>query len=665
MNKLKQVRDFLCLPGDVTEFEESFLRRLNRLALGFFCLHLPVFVAIAYFNETGALAAVALTLLALFGPALAVAKVRNQRAVSLVHGFSSMIFGGLLVHFGQGPVQIEMHFYFFAMLAMLSAFGNPLVVLTAAVTVTFHHLLLWIYLPSSVFNYQAPFWVVLVHAAFVVLESVVSCFLARSFFDNVIGLEKKVQERTRALDQRNHDMRLVLDNVDQGFLTIDTAGVLSPERSAAVDVWLGAPSEAQGFAEYLSRVDERVGMSFELGWEQVVDGFLPLDVALDQLPHELRAKGRVLEIGYTPITIEGELQKMLVVISDVTATRERLRLEAEQRETAQILDRVMSDKSGFLEFYGEVGELVRNVAGEVFSEDAPLKRALHTIKGNCMIYGLDTVAERCHELESQLDERGQRPSELQREDLGARWERLEESLSALLGDRDRELIEIEGDHFQRLLEAALGTASRAELANMIASLKLEPTSSRLRRVAEQARRIAKRIGQGEIGIEIDDQDLRLEPSRWSAFWSAFIHVVRNAVDHGLEPPELRAAAGKEGAGCLRLTTAVVDGEFQIAVSDDGRGIDWEAVAEKARGLGLPAETHEELVDALFAEGLSTAQRITETSGRGVGMAAVMEAVEAQGGRVEVESEAGQGTTFRFRFPAKQMAPRPEALLLAA
>src|SRR4029453_6189479 len=113
----------------------------------------------------------------------------NPRSVSLVCGFAAMLMGGLLVNFGQGPVQIEMHFYFFALLAMLVLYGDPVVIDVAAVTVAAHHLLVLIYLPASVFNYAAPWWVVAVHAGFVVLESLATVYIARSFFDNVIGLE--------------------------------------------------------------------------------------------------------------------------------------------------------------------------------------------------------------------------------------------------------------------------------------------------------------------------------------------------------------------------------------------------------------------------------------------------------------------------------------------
>ena len=193
MNKLFR---YLVLPKEISAFEATYLRRLNRIGLVFFAIHVPAMVLLAWANATHPWLALALSSAVVLGPALAYVTFTNPRAVSVTYGVAAMCMGGVLVHVGQGPVQIEMHFYFFALIAMLAVFGNPLVILAAALTVALHHLALWFLLPASVFNYDAPVWVVAVHAAFVVLESVAGCFIARSFFDNVIGLEKIVQLRT-------------------------------------------------------------------------------------------------------------------------------------------------------------------------------------------------------------------------------------------------------------------------------------------------------------------------------------------------------------------------------------------------------------------------------------------------------------------------------------
>lgn len=169
---------------------------MNRVALVFFALHVPVFALVAWANHTGPALAALLTSIVVLGPAAGEYTLTNPRSVSMIHGVSAMFMGGLLVHFGQGPAQIEMHFYFFALLAMCAVFGNPMVIVASTITVALHHLIIWLTLPRSVFNYDAGWWVVAIHAAFVVLEAIATCFIARSFFDNVIGLERIVQART-------------------------------------------------------------------------------------------------------------------------------------------------------------------------------------------------------------------------------------------------------------------------------------------------------------------------------------------------------------------------------------------------------------------------------------------------------------------------------------
>ncbi len=324
---MRALLNYILLPSEISAFERTYLARMNKVGLVFFYAHLPVFVAISYFNGMGALSALVLTTAVLVGPTAAYFTLKNPRSLSIVFGITAMLMGGLLVHFGQGPVQIEMHFYFFALLAMLALYGNPMSIISAAVTAAVHHLLLWIFLPESIFNYEAPVWVVAVHAAFVVLESVASCFIARNFFDNVIGLEKIVQARTSALDARNADMRLVLDNVDQGFMTIDREGILSAEHSAIVEVWLGSLTAGEKFSDYLGQTDETEGIRFEMGWDEVLEDIMPLELCLEQLPRTLVIGVQHFSLSYRPIMRSGELDKCLIVMSDVTAEVERQRSE--------------------------------------------------------------------------------------------------------------------------------------------------------------------------------------------------------------------------------------------------------------------------------------------------------------------------------------------------
>ena len=131
---------YLMLPKEITPFEQRYLKRLNKIALIFFYLHIPALMASRGPANTRPLFALVFTLVVMIGPTIAYRTIANPRALSVVYGITAMLMGGLLVHFGQGPVQIEMHFYFFALLAMLCMFANPTVNLAAAVTVALHHL---------------------------------------------------------------------------------------------------------------------------------------------------------------------------------------------------------------------------------------------------------------------------------------------------------------------------------------------------------------------------------------------------------------------------------------------------------------------------------------------------------------------------------------------
>jgi HPt (histidine-containing phosphotransfer) domain-containing protein len=656
---MRQLLDFLILPAEITDFERRYLARLNRVALGFFALHVPAFMLLAWINGTRPLLAGALTLAALIGPALACFTLTNPRAVSVIHGSAAMLFGALLVHFGQGPVQIEMHFYFFALIAMLAVFGNPLAIIAAATTVALHHLIVWLVLPASVFNYDASWWVVAVHASFVVLESVAACFIARSFFDNVIGLEKIVQARTLALDGKNKEMRLLLDSVDQGFLTIDGSGALLPGRSLPVDRWFGAPAPVESWFDLLGRSSPRFAARTRLAWAEVAEGIMPLELTLDQMPRQLELDDTHLRVEYRPIGAAEPFDRFLVVISDVTVELARAQGERERREVVAVFERVLLDRSGFEMFFEEGSNVVDALTRGDGTDLSVVKRLVHTLKGNAALSGLASIAELCHALEDAIEESGALPTAAEVAPLAIRWASLAADVDRLMGHRAH-TIEIDDEQYAALETAVRRAEPTATLLERVKRLRLEPSSKRLRHFAEQAQRISQRLEKGDVRIVVEDNGVRLDARRWGAFWSAFIHAVRNAVDHGLEAPEARLAAGKSEAGSLVLRTMEQRAGVVIEIADDGRGIDWAAIAERAERLGLPATTAAELTRALFAEGVTTAASVSDLSGRGVGMGALAHATRELGGELTVETKPGAGTTLRMVFPPQSTVPVPLA-----
>jgi len=131
-------------------------------------------------------------------------------------------------------------------------------------------------------------------------------------------------------------------------------------------------------------------------------------------------------------------------------------------------------------------------------------------------------------------------------------------------------------------------------------------------------------------------------------------MVRNAVDHGVEMPDTRQAAGKPAVGIVRVAVTETPDDVTLTISDDGKGLDIEAIKEKAVNLGLlkPDQqlTRDQIIDTIFTSGVSTAEKVTEVSGRGVGMDVVKRSITSANGKITIETEPGQGTEFAIRLP---------------
>ncbi len=662
---MKKLLNYLVLPKEVSPTETEHVKKINRIALiAFFC-HIPIFAGVAWLCDTGPLFAIGLSILTLIGPTVAYYKLEDHRTIASIFGFTAMCMGGLLVHFGQGPMQIEMHFYFFVLLALLATYGNPMVNVTAAATAAVHHLALYLLLPNSVFNYDASIWVVAVHALFVVIETVAAVFIARNFYDNVIGLEKIVNARTQEVKQRNKDMRLVLDHVSQGLITIGLDSSFGDERSQKVDAWLGAPPQSGRFIEWLAQVDDKAATWLEIGLEELVDDILPVEIILDQFPKRA-TKGRgeekqTFSLSFTPIHDEQEnIERLLVVMSDITAELAQAAAEAQQRENLQLFELLGSDASGFEEFFDEANKILRRVIDDPELELKDLKRLVHTLKGNTALFGLNHVSSYCHELEDGIETSGERPSTEDLQSLDLAWRSIEEKVEQLTGGDRKIQMMVQRSDLEELLQAIRDEHPLSELENRVTRMHMEPSHKRIAILAEQAKKIADRLGRDNISVEHSvDKDIRFDGQRWSAFWSSLVHVLRNAVDHGIECCEEREGAGKEGEAHLALKTYLKEDNFVLEIADDGRGIDLARLAEKARAKGMSVDTPEDVLQTIFADGISSKDAISETSGRGVGMSAVKAEAEALGGKVEVATKEGSGTKFYFVFPTEQTSLPPE------
>jgi two-component system chemotaxis sensor kinase CheA len=383
-----------------------------------------------------------------------------------------------------------------------------------------------------------------------------------------------------------------------------------------------------------------------MGLESARDGFLPLDISLDQLPKRVRVGERHLALEYRPI---GETS-VLCVVSDVTSDVAREAAEAEQREAMEVFGRILRDRDGVVEFLAEAGEIVRGLTAPARPALAEERRALHTLKGNAALFGLRALSAHCHDLETASAEREGTLTDAERTELSSRWDRTVSQMRRLLGEERGRMITVDEREHADIIDAVLAGVPARSVARRIAAWRMEAAEHRLERIATQAQRLSQTLGKPKVDVQVMPNGVRLAPDRWGRFFSELVHVVRNAVDHGIEPAEERVAQGKEAQGTLTVSTTTENGRLRVVIADDGRGIDWDRVREKADDLGIPTSTHQDLVAALFIDGMTTRSEVTETSGRGVGLASVAEALRDLDGRVDVTTEPQRGTQFRFSMP---------------
>jgi two-component system chemotaxis sensor kinase CheA len=192
-----------------------------------------------------------------------------------------------------------------------------------------------------------------------------------------------------------------------------------------------------------------------------------------------------------------------------------------------------------------------------------------------------------------------------------------------------------------------------DLQHTAMALRMIPIKPVFQKMERLARDLARSIGK-KVHFETSGEETELDRTVVEEIGDPLVHMVRNALDHGLEPPADRRAAGKAEAGTVHLSAFHQGGSIVLELRDDGRGMDPERIRRKAVEKGLLAASatpsREETLNLIFAPGFSTAERVTSVSGRGVGMDVVKRNIEKLRGTVEITSELGRGSTFRIRLP---------------
>jgi two-component system chemotaxis sensor kinase CheA len=184
-------------------------------------------------------------------------------------------------------------------------------------------------------------------------------------------------------------------------------------------------------------------------------------------------------------------------------------------------------------------------------------------------------------------------------------------------------------------------------------MRMLPVSAVFQKMARMARDVGRKAGK-QVRVVLSGETTEMDRSMVEQISDPLVHMIRNSIDHGIEGPEARRQAGKSEEGTVRLSACHEGGHVVVEIADDGKGLNRDAILKKALAQGLidPATTlsEDEINSLIFAPGFSTAEKVTDISGRGVGMDVVRRNIDAMRGRIAIKTVPGQGTTFRITLP---------------
>jgi HPt (histidine-containing phosphotransfer) domain-containing protein len=498
-------------------------------------------------------------------------------------------------------------------------------------------------------------------------------------------LEQRVAERTAQLSQKTSDINAMLQNMKLGVSTVVAGNRIHPEYSRhlstifGVDDLGGKDLVQTLFQESTLGVDAKdqitVSLGSILGEDAMMFGMNGHLLAQETQLAQADGAHKIVQMEWSPI-INPEtdtVDKVLLITQDVTHLRELEQSSAHQKEELEIISRIikvaigkfndfMHSASGFID---ENRRLIHAAASRDQCDVAALFRNMHTIKGNARTFEFTHITNAAHQAEQSYDRL--------RKDPSAPWapEELLAELSAVeaavvlynkvnedkLGRKGRasDLLTTRGAfvgneqlaEIRSMASALAGKHANAEMAQLrqaIDNLGMIPLSRLISGAVDSLSSLASELKKPVPAVEVANGDVSFNVQFSESLKSCLMHMVRNSLDHGIETPEERGRANKPEQGTIRFACERKADVIELHISDDGRGLALHKLYEKGVASGIfnasqkPARS--EIADVIFNAGLSTAEQVTQVSGRGVGMDAVRSFLKEQKASVRVALKGG-------------------------
>ena len=503
--------------------------------------------------------------------------------------------------------------------------------------------------------------------------------MARSF-NSMVG---QLQETSKLVKQKINDIQTMLQNMPQGLLSFDALNRIKPEYSAHLEKILETDqivgkdliklifANSNLGSDAISQIGAVAGacvgenaMNFEFNQHLLVT----------EIEKEMPSGSKkALDLNWAPVINEmDEIEQILLCLRDVTELRQLSAESAEQKCELEIIGEILAvEQEKFHKFIistknykTEIENTIRANPNGGLDAINVIFRNMHTIKGNARTYGLKNLTDLIHKIESVYDD-------LRQPNAMIAWDqkRLLDDLTKLRqlvdryaktnevslgrkgpgrrGDIEKYLM-VDHNKIQETIQL-LEKVSHSNIHDLIEAknivhntlrlLGTESLESVLEPIVESLAPIAQSLGKQVPIVLINNGKLRLKIQSVGLIKDIFTHLFRNSLDHGIELPDERLINGKPPQGRIDVTIEIELDQVKIAIKDDGCGLALDKIRHKALIKGLIDENEsiddEKVATLIFLPGFSTAEKLTEISGRGVGMDAVLGFAKKDGGQVKI------------------------------
>lgn len=506
----------------------------------------------------------------------------------------------------------------------------------------------------------------------------------------------KIEERSTLLRIKTHDMQTMLQHMPQGILTVTQGNVVHPEFSAFLasiletDNIAGCPLMDLMFrdttlsSDVLSQIETITSTCIG---EDEINFDLNAHLLISELErHMPDGRVKILDLNWSPIVGEnGCIDRLMICVRDVTELRKLASEAREQRRELEMIGEILAiTQEKFHEFIqsslrlvDDNEQIIRQHVDEAGSEIIHnLFRNMHTVKGNARTYGLKNLTSIVHEAEQMyeglrtvpptivwdqtmlLDELAmvrafiERYARINEVSLGRKGPGRRGSVERYLmvdkieiAETLQRLEQINVDNVHELI------AARDAVHKTLRLLGTDPLQEILRGVIDSLPSLAQELGKYPPMVRIEDHGLVVRSQLSGLLKNVFMHLLRNALDHGLESADERRQQGKSEQGTIVIESMLQQGVFRLVIHDDGRGLALSRIRTRAEEKGWLTSgelaSDQDIAEMIFRPGFSTADKVTEVSGRGVGMDAVKDFLKREHGAVElVFTDLQEGSEYR-------------------